>query len=137
MPNCKKFQKASQNLTMCNPLEGLKKMEESEITIQVPRREEENKNGNLIKVILAQITSGVGFWGSLQPIIAVLISLIPFLFLGQHFNRSHQKGFDYTLLQLPLVLTGILWIGLYIWSIFDAWNEAQKYVINKLNNNLR
>ncbi len=122
---------------MCNPLEGLKKMEESEITIQVPRREEENKKGNLIKVILAQITSGVGFWGSLQPIIAVLISLIPFLFLGQHFNRSHQKGFDYTLLQLPLVLTGILWIGLYIWSIFDAWNEAQKYVINKLNNNLR
>tara|TARA_B100000902_G_scaffold394690_1_gene451531 strand:+ start:2446 stop:2814 length:369 start_codon:yes stop_codon:yes gene_type:complete len=122
---------------MCNPLEGLKKMEESDITIQVPRREEENKKGNLIKVILAQITSGVGFWGSLQPIIAVLISLIPFLFLGQHFNRSHQKGFDYTLLQLPLVLTGILWIGLYIWSIFDAWNEAQKYVINKLNNNLR
>ena len=121
---------------MCKTLEGLKKMVESEITVQIPRREEEHKKGNLIKVILAQITSGVGFWGSLQPIIAVLISLVPFLFLGQHFNRSHQKGFDYALLQLPLALTGILWIGLYIWSIFDAWNEAQKYVINKINNNL-
>ncbi len=120
---------------MCKTLAMLSKMSESEIVVQIPRNERVNKKGNFLKVIFAQITSGVGFWGSLQPIIAVLISLIPFLFLGQHFNRTHQKAFDYTLLQLPLALTGILWIGLYIWSIFDAWNQAQKYVINKINNN--
>ncbi len=121
---------------MCKTLAILNKMSESEIVVQIPRNERINKKGNILKVIFAQITSGVGFWGSLQPIIAILVSLIPFLFLGQHFNRSHQKGFDFTLLQIPLALTGILWIGLYLWSIFDAWNEAQKFVLNKINNNL-
>ena len=110
-------------------------MSESEIIVQIPSEIEDSKKGNLFRVIFAQMTSGVGFWGSLQPIIAIIISLVPFLFLGQHFNRSHQKGFDFTLLQLPLELTGILWIGLYLWSIFDAWNEAQKFVLNKINNN--
>tara|TARA_B100001758_G_C18404014_1_gene610828 strand:+ start:1463 stop:1834 length:372 start_codon:yes stop_codon:yes gene_type:complete len=120
---------------MCNTLGVLNKMSESEIVVQIPRNESKNKKGNLIRVIFAQITSGVGFWGSLQPIIAILFSLVPFLFLGQHFNRSHQKGIDFGLLQIPLALTGILWICLYLWSIFDAWNEAQKYVLNKINNN--
>ena len=121
---------------MCKTLAILSKMSESEIVVQIPRNERVNKKGNFLKVIFAQITSGVGFWGSLQPIIAIIVSLVPFLFLGQHFNRSHQKGFDFTLLQIPLALTGILWIGLYLWSIFDAWNEAQKFVLNKINNNL-
>ena len=121
---------------MCKTLAILSKMSESEIVVQIPRNERINKKGNFLKVIFAQITSGVGFWGSLQPIIAIIVSLVPFLFLGQHFNRSHQKGFDFTLLQIPLALTGILWIGLYLWSIFDAWNEAQKFILNKINNNL-
>ena len=121
---------------MCKTLAMLSKMSESEIVVQIPRNEQVNKKGNFLKVIFAQITSGVGFWGSLQPIIAIIVSLVPFLFLGQHFNRSHQKGFDFTLLQIPLALTGILWIGLYLWSIFDAWNEAQKFILNKINNNL-
>tara|TARA_Y100001968_G_scaffold117377_2_gene106764 strand:+ start:1283 stop:1651 length:369 start_codon:yes stop_codon:yes gene_type:complete len=121
---------------MCKTLAMLSKMSESEIVVQIPRNERVNKKGNFLKVIFAQITSGVGFWGSLQPIIAIIVSLVPFLFLGQHFNRSHQKGFDFTLLQIPLALTGILWIGLYLWSIFDAWNEAQKFILNKINNNL-
>jgi len=120
---------------MCNTLGVLNKMSESEIVVQIPRNESKNKKGNILRVIFAQITSGVGFWGSLQPIIAILFSLVPFLFLGQHFNRSHQKGIDFGLLQIPLALTGILWICLYLWSIFDAWNEAQKYVLNKINNN--
>ena len=121
---------------MCKILGILNKMSESEIVIQIPRSNKEEKRGNILRVIFAQITSGVGFWGSLQPIIAVLLSLMPFLFLGQHFNRSHQKGFDFALLQLPLLLTGVLWIGLYFWSIFDAWNESQKYILKKVNNNL-
>tara|TARA_Y100000746_G_scaffold224078_1_gene226280 strand:+ start:1169 stop:1540 length:372 start_codon:yes stop_codon:yes gene_type:complete len=120
---------------MCNTLGVLNKMSESEIVVQIPRNESKNKKGNILRIIFAQITSGVGFWGSLQPIVAILFSLIPFLFLGQHFNRSHQKGIDFGLLQIPLALTGILWICLYLWSIFDAWNEAQKYVLNKINNN--
>ena len=120
---------------MCNTLGVLNKMSESEIVVQIPRNVSKNKKGNILRVIFAQITSGVGFWGSLQPIIAILFSLVPFLFLGQHFNRSHQKGIDFGLLQIPLALTGILWICLYLWSIFDAWNEAQKYVLNKINNN--
>ena len=66
-------------------------MSESEIIVQIPSEIEDSKNGNLFRVIFAQMTSGVGFWGSLQPIIAIIISLVPFLFLGQHFNRSHQK----------------------------------------------
>ncbi len=122
---------------MCKILGILNKMSESEIVIQVPRSNNNKNRGNFLRVIFAQITSGVGFWGSLQPIIAVLLSLIPFLFLGQHFNRSHRKGFDFALLQLPLLLTVFLWVGLYIWSIFDAWNESQKYVLEKVNSNLR
>ena len=121
---------------MCSALGSLANMEESEIVVQIPSEEIQKKENNIFSVIFAQITSGVGFWGSLQPIIAVIISLVPFLFLGQHFNRSHQKGIDFALLQLPLALTGILWVGLYLWSILDAWNEAQKYVLNKINNNL-
>ncbi len=121
---------------MCSALGRLANMEESEIVVQIPSEEIQKKENNIFTVIFAQITSGVGFWGSLQPIIAVIISLVPFLFLGQHFNRSHQKGIDFALLQLPLALTGILWVGLYLWSILDAWNEAQKYVLNKINNNL-
>ena len=113
----------------------LNKMSDSDIVVQVPRNEMNQKRGNIFRIIFAQITSGVGFWGSFQPIIAIL-SLVPFLFLGQHFNRSHQKGIDFALLQIPLALTGILWIGLYLWSIFDAWNEAQKYVLNRINGNL-
>ena len=121
---------------MCNYLDMLNKMSDSEIIVQIPSNFDDKKKNNVIRVIIAQITSGVGFWGSLQPIIAVLISLVPFLFLGQHFNRSHQKGFDFALLQLPLALTGVLWVGLYFWSIFDAWNEAQKYVLDNVNKNL-
>ena len=118
---------------MCKTLGVLNKMTESEIVVQIPRNNVGNKKGNILRVIFAQITSGVGFWGSFQPIIAIIFSLVPFLFLGQHFNRSHQKGIDFTLLQIPLALTGILWIGLYLWSIFDARNEAQKYLLNLIN----
>jgi len=76
------------------------------------------------KTIWNEITGGVGIWGTFRPIIAVTLSLIPFLFLGQHFNRNHQRGFDFFFLQIPLAFTLILWVGLYIWSIFDAWREA-------------
>ena len=60
----------------------------------------------------------------MRPIFAVILALVPFLYLGQHFNREHRKAFDWSLLQFPLILTIIFAIGLWIWSIFDAWYIA-------------
>ena len=77
-----------------------------------------------VRIIWNELTAGVGAWGSLKPLIAGVLAIIPFLFLGQHFNRQHQKAFDWMLLQLPLVLTLILWPVLYFWSIFDAYRVA-------------
>jgi hypothetical protein len=77
-----------------------------------------------IRIIWTELTAGVGAWGSLKPLIAGALAVIPFFFLGQHFNRQHQKGFDWTLLQLPLVLTVLLWPVLWAWSIFDAYRVA-------------
>ena len=77
-----------------------------------------------IRLIWNELTAGVGAWGSLKPLIAGVLAAIPFLFLGQHFNRQHQKGLDWKLLQIPLALTVILWFVLWAWSIFDAYKVA-------------
>jgi len=76
------------------------------------------------KTIWAEITAGVGIWGAFRPIIAVLLSLVPFLFLGQHFNRNHRRGADWFMLQIPLAFTLVLWVLLYLWSIIVAWRDA-------------
>ena len=89
-----------------------------------------------IRLIWNELTAGVGAWGSLKPLIAGALSVIPFLFLGQHFNRQHQKGFDWMLLQLPLVLTLILWPVLWAWSIFDAYRVAMIAVSEVENHRL-
>jgi hypothetical protein len=78
----------------------------------------------VIRLIWTELTAGVGAWGSLKPLVAGVLAAVPFLFLGQHFNRQHQKGFDWMLLQLPLGLTIILWPVLWAWSIFDAYRVA-------------
>jgi hypothetical protein len=77
-----------------------------------------------IRLIWNELTAGVGAWGSLKPLIAGVLAAIPFLFLGQHFNRQHQKGLDWKLLQIPLALTVILWFVLWVWSIIDAYKVA-------------
>jgi len=89
----------------------------------------------VLKQIWKEMTLGVGFWGALRPIFAALLAGIPFLFLGQHFNKKHRKATDWTLLQIPLALTVILWFALWFFSIFDAWRDGTKLVSeNSLKN---
>ena len=100
------------------------------VSLSVESQELDPSTGRLrnvlgaIRIIWNELTAGVGAWGSLKPLIAGALAVIPFLFLGQHFNRQHQKAFDWMLLQLPLVLTLILWPVLWLWSIFDAYRVA-------------
>ena len=84
----------------------------------------------LITEIWREIFLGVGMWGAFRPIFAALLAAVPGLFLGQHFNRKHQRAFDWTLLQIPLALTIVLYIPLWLWSIYDAWRDATIIVSN-------
>ncbi len=78
----------------------------------------------VITEIWREIFLGVGMWGAFRPIFAALLAAIPGLFLGQHFNRKHRRAFDWTLLQIPLALTIVLYVPLWLWSIYDAWRDA-------------
>jgi hypothetical protein len=87
------------------------------------------RTGAVITVIWYEFTGGVGPWGALRPLVAALLAVIPFFFLGQHFNRQHGKARDWTLLQIPLLPTILLWPLLWLWSIFDAWWTANGKVV--------
>lgn len=84
--------------------------------------------GHLLKEIWREITFGVGAWGAFRPLITAMLALVPFLFLGQHFNREHRRAVEWSFLQIPLAFTLVLWIGLYAWSIFDAWRDAVAFL---------
>ncbi len=99
-----------------------------ELEVVVPKSDSEIDTMAISKTIWEEITAGVGIWGAFRPIIAVALALVPFLYLGQHFNRNHRRGFDWLFLQIPLAFTLILWILLYLWSIFDAWRDASLQV---------
>jgi hypothetical protein len=104
--------------------------EDDVIEVVVPVDEPELDKIAVSKTIWNEITAGVGIWGAFRPIFAVVLSLVPFLFLGQHFNRNHRRGRDWFLLQIPLAFTLVLWILLYLWSIFDAWRDSSRIVSN-------
>ena len=107
-------------------------LEDDEVLeVVVPVDEEPVDSLALSKTIWNEITAGVGIWGAFRPIFAVILSLVPFLFLGQHFNRNHRRGSDWFLLQIPLAFTLVLWVLLYFWSIFDAWRDASIIVSKK------
>ena len=101
---------------------------EDELVVQFAADSAPQKSGfigtRMVREIWREITFGVGMWGALRPLIAAILAAVPFLFLGQHFNRQHQRGIDWFLLQIPLALTIVLWLFLYLWSIFDAWRDA-------------
>ena len=93
--------------------------------------EEEPESGSTmgaLGVIWYELSGGIGPGGALRPLVAVAISLVPFLFLGQHFNRQHRKAFGYFLIQLPLILSVVMWPILYVWSIADAWWVSSRII---------
>ena len=65
------------------------------LEVVVPVDEKDVDSIALGKTIWNEITAGVGIWGAFRPVFAVALSLVPFLFLGQHFNRKHRRGFDW------------------------------------------
>jgi hypothetical protein len=104
-------------------------MEEMIVQFPVEEKRElvDRREVRFVRELWRQITFGVGAWGTLRPLIAALLAAVPFLFLGHHFNRQHRRGVDWFLLQIPLALTLVLWAGLYLYSIYDAWREATRY----------
>ena len=87
----------------------------------------------VIGVIWSEISGGIGPWGTVRPLFTLLVSLIPFLFLGQHFNRQHEKANGWFLIQLPLLFTIILLFSLYLWSIGDALWVSSRLVAKAEN----
>jgi len=114
-------------------------METEEEDLVVTLSTDESSSGRfrnilgVVRLIWTELTAGVGAWGSLKPLVAGVLAAVPFVFLGQHFNRQHQKGFDWMLLQLPLGLTIILWPVLWAWSIIDAYRVAMVAVSDAEN----
>jgi hypothetical protein len=105
-------------------------MEEEYLVKLQPEESKVNPLG-VIGIIWDEMSGGIGPWGTFSPIFSIFISLIPFLYLGQHFNGESNKAFGWTLIQLPLILSIILWPLLYLWSIFDSWWISNKIIASK------
>ena len=101
-----------------------------ELLVNITEDEELEKMSRLgvIGVIWRELNGGIGPWGTLRPLYTSFLALIPFLFLGQHVNRQHEKANSWFLIQLPLLLTVILWFLLYLWSIGDAFFVSSRIV---------
>ena len=102
--------------------------EEYVVSLAVEEEPESGSTMGALGVIWYELSGGIGPWGALRPLVAVAISLVPFLFLGQHFNRQHRKAFGYFLIQLPLILSVVMWPILYVWSIADAWWVSSRII---------
>ena len=102
--------------------------EESGFSIAAEAGAESGSTMGALGVIWYELSGGIGPWGALRPLVAVVISLVPFLFLGQHFNRQHRKAFGYFLIQLPLILSVVMWPILYVWSIADSWWVSSRII---------
>jgi len=112
------------------------KLEDEEEELVVKLEPEKQRGGNpfgIFLVIWRELSGGIGPWGAMRPLFALLLALIPFLFLGQHFNRQHRKGLGWFLIQFPLILSVVLWPVIFIWSIFDAWWVSSGIVAESQN----
>ena len=66
---------------------------EGEFVVKVEAIEDDGfRPLGVVSAIWSELSGGVGPWGAIRPLFAVVLSLVPFLFLGQHFNRQHRKG---------------------------------------------
>ena len=101
-----------------------------ELLVKITEDEELKKISRLgvIGAFWSELNGGIGPWGTLRPLFTIFLALIPFLFLGQHFNRQHEKANSWFLIQLPLLFTVILWFLLYLWSIGDAFFVSSRIV---------
>ncbi len=104
---------------------------EEEYTVSLQPSEPKVNPIGVLGVIWHEMSGGIGPWGTFRPIFSILISIIPFLYLGQHFNGENNKAFGWTLIQLPLILSIVLWPILYIWSIIDSWWISNKIIASK------
>ena len=102
--------------------------EEYVVSIAAEEGAESGSTMGALGVIWYELSGGIGPWGALRPLVAVVISLVPFLFLGQHFNRQNRKAFGYFLIQLPLILSVVMWPILYVWSIADSWWVSSRII---------
>ena len=93
-----------------------------EYVVSIAAQEEPDSGSAIgaLGVIWYELSGGIGPWGALRPLFALVLSFVPFLFLGQHFNRQHRKAFGYFVIQLPLILSVVLWPVVCVWSIADA-----------------
>ena len=101
-----------------------------EYVVSIASDEEPDSGSTLgaMGVIWYELSGGIGPWGALRPLVAFVLALVPFLFLGQHFNRQHRKALGVFLIQLPLILSVVMWPVLFIWSIADAWWVSSRIV---------
>ena len=79
--------------------------DDSEIEVVVPVEETDIDSLELGKTIWNEITAGVGIWESISSSIRSCLIIGSILVLSQHFNRRHQRGFDWFLLQIPLAFS--------------------------------
>ena len=73
-------------LTSDSTLDKVMQDDEMALEVVVPVEEKDVDSIALGKTIWNEITAGVGIWGAFRPVFAIVLALIPFLFLGQHFK---------------------------------------------------
>ena len=110
--------------------------EEFVVELEVEDGEKSTPFG-VLSLVWTELSGGVGPWGAVRPWFTIILSLVPFLYLGQHFNGEHRKAFDWFIIQFPLIVSIILWPILYIWSIIDAvWVSSGIVATSETQENL-
>ena len=109
--------------------------EEYVVSVDSEEEPESGSSVGALGVIWYELSGGIGPWGALRPLVALVLSMVPFLFIGQHFNGQHRKAFGWFLIQLPLILSVVMWPVLFVWSIGDAWWVSSRIVANAESEN--